>query len=1332
MYYDLNRLTCLDFELLCQSLSKQIFGNGSISFGVGPDGGREATFDGIANYPSKEEKWDGYWVIQAKFKNVRTSEESKDFEWLKSEIFKDIKKYKTRKIKVKIPDNLIYFTNIILTPVANSGGRDLANELIQNLKTSYSIKNISIISYDDLIDFLNNYRQVAVAFSGFILPGDILNKLLDLLNKTEEKKERINELIGRYLEIEFLNSINSKLEHAGKLTSDKINLEKVFVDLYATQDGIIPEKNTLKFIESTINIADQVLCPSLQRVCRFVLIAGPGYGKSTLTQFLAQIYRAFFLQNIDQNKSILHEVNEFILEYNNSDQILPKAIRLPFRITLKEYANWIIQQNKKQENYSVLNYIASSINKRTGEYYFTSAILEELICNISTVFIYDGLDEVPASSNRQEVIDEINNFNDIILRRADADSLIIGTSRPQGYTKEFNSSIYSHLKVTDLPQEDCFNYINKLLQNIENDADKKKNDLGIIKRALEDPIVNRLMKSPLQASIMTILVRSGGEPPRNKFELFTEYYLTIFKREKQKNVSKILNQHSTYINDIHYKLAFKLQVSSESVESPAATISIDQFENFIIEYLKTDVGLKMDSIQSITNEIVEASTKRLVFIEEVQDGFIGFSIRSIQEFFAANFYINIPDENIGTAIRQISASSYWNNTLMFCFGYLFKNKRYTIDQIESICYELNGSADAYNDASLKSKYFIGSWISLDTLNEAIFRGHPKYENKFSKFLQSLVTIPFFKNHLDFGKLPENIKEEWVLNFLQDELNGNPKSYTGWLLLLQIVKTGTKVDSSEYITKWNFSVQVDYKFLTIFIGNALYDSDLGIKVLQKTIQINSPNQIFKVIRLIRSKSILNIVQGNSDDKLWTAVLYTYMFRFYRNINPELKNSISKVLLKEAGVDGPLKGFREYFKPLDYKFSILSGVSGRIKSIILGDKKEFDILLKVAKHYNATYIIKVVEFYINPSIHSLYELIALFKEEDLRSNYIFEVTKELNWLFYTILSSEGSLEEKLIKIQSGEFGNLTDWLNTEELLHTNDNIYSNPEVILKLMSISSERIFSANEEENILFNWIKLTNNFKNNIVIKNDFVANLYWILDENYKIVKDEFKKLNNQELLLNAYVAYYNKREYDFTNENDDERLIILLSLLSDTFIINQYSTLESLFKRINFKNLNEYFFMRQEQPKVVAFKTIIRLYPILTTVQKDPSIIRLIPLILTEINLLVSSFINFDINIKANEIVDDDNAFSLACLYLISLHNGSIYLSALLELLNKIVLTDEQMNFILRLIENFTINKNLDEVLLLLNNQKHASYFTKSKCLEVTKSYCENQPSLLIPKSD
>ena len=65
--YNLAGLDTREFEHLVQSLAVCVLGSGVTPFGDGPDGGREATFSGKMPYPSHEENWNGYLIIQAKY-----------------------------------------------------------------------------------------------------------------------------------------------------------------------------------------------------------------------------------------------------------------------------------------------------------------------------------------------------------------------------------------------------------------------------------------------------------------------------------------------------------------------------------------------------------------------------------------------------------------------------------------------------------------------------------------------------------------------------------------------------------------------------------------------------------------------------------------------------------------------------------------------------------------------------------------------------------------------------------------------------------------------------------------------------------------------------------------------------------------------------------------------------------------------------------------------------------------------------------------------------------------------------------------------------------------
>lgn len=74
------------------------------------------------------------------------------------------------------------------------------------------------------------------------------------------------------------------------------------------------------------------------------------------------------------------------------------------------------------------------------------------------VLVLDGLDEVPASSNRQQLMQAIRDFISIESHGADADLLVLATTRPQGYSDEFDPSLYRHVNLAPLNDKEALKY----------------------------------------------------------------------------------------------------------------------------------------------------------------------------------------------------------------------------------------------------------------------------------------------------------------------------------------------------------------------------------------------------------------------------------------------------------------------------------------------------------------------------------------------------------------------------------------------------------------------------------------------------------------------------------------------------------------------------------------------------------------------------------------------------------------------------------------------------------------------------------------------------------
>ena len=178
-------------------------------------------------------------------------------------------------------------------------------------------RGYSIWDYDHLRSLLDGQEAIRTRYQPFIGTGDVLAEVMRQLQGQQPDFESI---VSRFLQIELRTDLYSRLEQAGHTSDDRIPLARVFVDLPAADNPRVnpPKDDDMQprpgpgLLADLLQHASQILKPS---VCasevprieahgkrgpepgRFVVVGGPGQGKSTLGQFLCQLYRAAILKD---------------------------------------------------------------------------------------------------------------------------------------------------------------------------------------------------------------------------------------------------------------------------------------------------------------------------------------------------------------------------------------------------------------------------------------------------------------------------------------------------------------------------------------------------------------------------------------------------------------------------------------------------------------------------------------------------------------------------------------------------------------------------------------------------------------------------------------------------------------------------------------------------------------------------------------------------------------------------------------------------------------------------------------------------------------------------
>ncbi len=818
MDYDFSRLSTRSFEQLTQAIAVATIGPGVCIFGDGPDGAREATFEGRVAYPSSEESWNGYGVIQAKF---RQKPGQKDGDWAVTELKKDLAKFLDKDRNLKKPEYYIFATNVTLTPTAGSGGKDRVHKTLQDYCKKIGIKDFRVWDRDQICAFLDLHSSIRTSYTAWITPGDVL---AEVLKRMSSARPDFKSVMLNFVRKELISDQYVNLGQAGSITEDKIPLACVFVDVpingakipthapissdykHRPGRGSIPRESrtgrkvNYSAIKNLLFVSNQRLDPlsyahrpsfegdsTLQTPGRIVFIGGPGQGKSTLSQFFCQMHRAALLaqNNSDGMTPELRSAHTLIVEQCKTESLPPPLIpRFPVRIELNRFASALA----KGETTSLLSYIVALVKRRCDREILTDD-LRSWLSSYPWILALDGLDEVPASSNRIEVLQKIDDFL-IDAQECNADLLIIATSRPQGYNDDFAEEYYCHLVLAPLSRLNALHYAERLISRRWGGNDEKAAlFLQRINRASEEPSTARLMRSPLQVTIMALLVESLGEPPKERWRLFNEYYQVINRREKEREIpaAKLLNTFQADIDAIHHEVGKSLQIQSEVSGTTDALLTLEQFSE-IIEFRLNAEGHSEEERARLGSEILGAALERLVFLVAPQENRVGFEIRSLQEFMAAQALMNGKDEAVVKRLQAIAHASHWRNVFLFAAGRCFYERQHLRDNILAICLNLNEISVNQSENRLPSKILAGSQLAIDILEDGAITNQPGQRRIFLRLAMRVLELPPNSSHERIAWLYEDCLEDMYKESLLPSLReqGTLRFYSSWHILLELV------------------------------------------------------------------------------------------------------------------------------------------------------------------------------------------------------------------------------------------------------------------------------------------------------------------------------------------------------------------------------------------------------------------------------------------------------------------------------------------------------------------------------------------------------------------
>ena len=345
------------------------------------------------------------------------------------------------------------------TPIDNSNGYQLAT-----LNTFNTFDN-QLIKYKKLIqEQYGNLRLDSLDTSGAAYDELKLWRIFIAQNVRE-----VREFIPQVYEIP--KEHQKMLRESGQLDEDELTLKELeeYNQFYSQQ----PLRSVLEVIAE----------PEYKHL---VILGDPGSGKSTLLQYIT-------------------------LQWAELSEPELSTAPLPLLIELRTYN----REKTAAQCQSILDFFSSesSITSCLDRDY-----IQDKLNTAKATILFDGLDEVFAPSQREQVIAEIIQFT----QKYPAVKVIV-TSRVIGYKqKTLAEQNFTHFMLQDLESAQVDDFINRWHDLTFYDRIDKERKRDRLKKAIkESPAIQELSGNPLLLTMMAILNRNQ-ELPRDRAELYNQ------------------------------------------------------------------------------------------------------------------------------------------------------------------------------------------------------------------------------------------------------------------------------------------------------------------------------------------------------------------------------------------------------------------------------------------------------------------------------------------------------------------------------------------------------------------------------------------------------------------------------------------------------------------------------------------------------------------------------------------------------------------------------------------------------------------------------------------
>ncbi|NER03852.1 MAG: NACHT domain-containing protein [Okeania sp. SIO3C4] len=479
------------------------------------------------------------------------------------------------------------------------------------------------------------FKQLNTWFNHVIFAG------INVATQEEERKK----LVDIFVMPEVKEEVYAKIIfYSGHSDYDKTTFVK---EEASKQDFLLAEipeqleKRPLINISGRKFLASQLLSENKSQ--KFVILGGPGSGKTTLMSYFALMLAQKQSQvlGLDSDRDwlpILIRIRDFV---KNLDKTIPEHIRA-FAET-----NMALQD-------------------------LPTGFFEHWLEDGRALILLDGLDEVAEEGKRYDVVKRIQAF----LGKFDKNPAII-TSRPVGYRRDFfNTAEFPHYQMQSFDDDKISLFLDNWYNSRFADPQQAQRWKESLQRALgENDRIKLLARNPLLLTIIALIHRYQAVLPKQRNKLYEKAVETLLVSwDEIKELSSQQRLKHLDMDDLKRLmelLAYWVHTQGKFGNEEEGGTLIDKGD--LIEKLNREIrelkDLKLYQAQEETGRFLELIQGRTGLLNEQGQDYYAFVHKTFQEYLCAQEiqYRAKNEYDLGiilSCIRENLHDTHWREVLL--------------------------------------------------------------------------------------------------------------------------------------------------------------------------------------------------------------------------------------------------------------------------------------------------------------------------------------------------------------------------------------------------------------------------------------------------------------------------------------------------------------------------------------------------------------------------------------------------------------------------------------------------------------------------------------------